>query len=121
MRKRKGVLVAGVALIWLTGGCCGQPGLFDRLGGSLKTVQSFYEPLLQENLGDERVRRAVVAADTTLMLAGELQKQWCPDPRRAEQLELQTKEAGKLAQEAGVVQAGANQSSGSGDSTGAKQ
>ena len=121
MRRRKGVLIAGLTLIWLTGGCCGQPGVFDRLGSSLKTVQSFYGPLLQENLGDERVRRAVVAADTTLMLAGELQKQWCPAPQKAEQLELQTKEAGKLAQEAGIVQTGASQSSDSGDSTGAKQ
>ena len=42
---------------------------------------------------DARLRQAVVAADTTLLLAGELQRQWCPDPQKTEQLELQTQEA----------------------------
>ena len=97
-------------LLWLMSGCCGQPGIFQKVHQSLLTVQSFYDPLVQEVNGqDERIRRAVVAADTTLLLAGELQKQWCPDPGQAQQLELQTGEAQKLAQEAGVPGAAAAQ------------
>ncbi len=73
-------------LLWLLSGCCGQPGIFQKVHRSLLTVQSFYDPLVQEISGqDERVQRAVVAADTTLLLAGELQKQWCPDPGQAQQ------------------------------------
>jgi len=74
------------------------------------TVQRFYEPLIREDLGrNETVRRAVVAADTTLLLAGALQQQWCPNPKEAEQLDLQGREAKKLALEAGVVQTGASE------------
>jgi len=48
----------------------------------------------------------VVVADTTLLLAGELQSQWCPDPAQTEQLALQTREAQSLAEAAGVKAAG---------------
>jgi hypothetical protein len=97
-RRWAGVL----ALVWLLGGCCAHPGLFDNLERSLKTVQSYYEPLLQEGLAKDQVRRAVVAADTALLLAGELQRQWCPDPQAVDQLALQVKAAEKMAREAGV-------------------
>lgn len=89
--------------LWFAAGCCANPEVFQKVQGSLETVQNFYGPLVQQDLSqDERLQRAVVAADTTLLLAGELQRQWCPDPGKAKQLELQVGEAQKLAQEAGV-------------------
>jgi hypothetical protein len=39
-------------------------------------------------------------------LAGELQRQRCPEPGKAEQLEIQTREAQTRAREAGVKEAG---------------
>jgi hypothetical protein len=86
----------------LVAGCCSNPGVFQKVETSLETIQNFYDPLIQGNLQDDRVKQAVVAADTTLLLAGELQKQWCPDPNQVQQLELQTGEAQGLAQKAGV-------------------
>ncbi|MFH1595028.1 MAG: hypothetical protein ABIG94_01475 [Pseudomonadota bacterium] len=94
------------ALVWLSG-CCAHPGVFEKVHRSLVTVQTFYGPMLEgEWQLNDKVRRAVVAADTTLLLAGELQRQWCPDPGQAKQLEIQTQEARNLAQEAGVAAAG---------------
>ena len=99
----------GLALV-LAAGCCQNPGLFQKVQRSLETVQSYYSPLLAEQWqNDERMRRAVVAADTTLLLAGELQSQWCPDPAQAEQLELQAREARALARDAGVKAAGVSE------------
>lgn len=90
-------------LLWLVAGCCSHPEIFQKVQGSLETVQNFYAPLVQQDLSkNESLKRAVVAADTTLLLAGELQQQWCPDQSKAQQLELQVGEAQKLAQEAGV-------------------
>jgi hypothetical protein len=95
-----------LALIGLSG-CCSYPGVFNKVHRSMVAVQDFYGPLLQgEWEQNDKVRLAVVAADTTLLLAGELQKQWCPDPGQAQQLELQAQQATKLAQEAGVAAAG---------------
>lgn len=91
-----------MALAGWTGGCCSNPGVFQKVDHSLRTVQAYYEPLLSEDLMNDKVRRAVVAADTTLLLAGELQAQWCPPVTALKQVELQTAEAQKLAQEAGV-------------------
>ena len=108
MRKIRWLWVA--ALVWLSGGCCGHPGVFQKVHDSMMTVQSFYDPLIQQDWTKmRRCRQAVVAADTTLLLAAELQRQWCPDPDKAQQLELQAQEAKKLAQEAGLVEAGASQ------------
>ncbi|MBW1991016.1 MAG: hypothetical protein JRI59_02610 [Deltaproteobacteria bacterium] len=108
-RRRPGAgWVAALGLTVLVTGCCAHPGIFQKVEKSLQTVQSYYEPLLSEDLMNERVRRAVVAADTTLLLAAELQKQWCPAEAAVEQLELQAEVARKLAQEAGV-QAAAGQ------------
>ncbi len=108
MRKGKwcGLLLL---LGWLAAGCCDHPGIFQKVQGSLETVQGFYDTLLglegwQQN---DRLKQAVVAADTTLMLAGELQQQWCPNQNQVQQLELQTGAARKLAQEAGVTGAAA--------------
>lgn len=102
MRKQRWFCWA-VLLLWLVSGCCAHPEIFQKVHNSLETVQSFYGPLTQQDLGqDERLQRAVVAADTTLLLAGELQRQWCPEQGKAQQLELQVGEAQKLAQEAGV-------------------
>jgi len=83
--------------------------VFDRVHESMVTVQRFYEPLLQDLGGNGAVQQAVVAADTTLLLAATLQQQWCPNPEEAKQLELQAQEAKKLAREAGVVESGASQ------------
>ncbi len=99
----------GLALV-LAAGCCQNPGLFQKVQRSLETVQSYYSPLLEEQWqNDERMRRAVVAADTTLLLAGELQSQWCPDASQAEQLALQAREAQALARDAGVKAAAASE------------
>lgn len=104
MRKSLGAV--GLALI-LAAGCCQNPGLFQKVQRSLEAVQGYYGPLLAADWQkDENLRRAVVAADTTLLLAGELQNQWCPEASQAEQLELQVKAAQALAQEAGVEGAG---------------
>lgn len=106
MRKSLGAM--GLALV-LAAGCCQNPGLFQKVQRSLETVQSYYSPLLGEQWqNDEKLRRAVVAADTTLLLAGELQRQWCPDAAQAEQLALQVREAQALARDAGVKGAGAS-------------
>lgn len=94
--------MAAMALAGLLTGCCSHPGVFQKLEHSLKTVQGYYEPLLAEDLMNDKVRQAVVAADTTLLLAGELQAQWCPPANAVEQVELQMAEAKKLAEEAGV-------------------
>ncbi len=104
MRKRW--MVMGLALV-LAAGCCRHPGVFQKVQRSLETVQSYYSPLLAEEWHqDERLRLAVVAADTTLLLAGELQRQWCPDAAKTEQLALQAREAQALAKNAGVKAAG---------------
>jgi len=108
MRKNRWLWVA--ALVWLSGGCCGHVGVFQKIHDSMMTVQAFYDPLIQQDLGQNKtVQQAMVAADTALLLASELQRQWCPDPDKAKQLELQAQEAKKLAQEAGLVEAGASQ------------
>ncbi len=88
--------------VWLVVGCCSNPGVFGKVSDSLRLVQSYYDPLLKGDLGDERVRQAVVAADTTLLVAGELQKQWCPDEKAVEQLLLQVKETEELRRQAGI-------------------
>ncbi len=91
-------------------GCCSHPGVFSRLEQSLTTVQKYYEPLVKE-LGEtpvkDKVEQAVVAADTTLLLIGELQRQWCPPIQAVEQVVLAAAEAERLAQEAGMQGNGA--------------
>jgi hypothetical protein len=108
MRKKRW---CWLLLLWLglAAGCCGHPELFQRVQGALDTVQGFYDTLLQQEgwQQNDQLRQVVVAADTTLMLAGELQQQWCPDPNQVQQLELQAGEAQKLAQGAGVPTAAA--------------
>jgi len=92
-------------LMWLSG-CCSHPGVFDKLHQSMVAVQNFYGPLIDGQLEqNDKLHMAVVAADTTLLLAGELQQQWCPDPEQAAQVELQAKQAESLAQAAGVAAA----------------
>jgi hypothetical protein len=96
-------------LLWLLSGCCAHPELFQKVQGSLDTVQGFYDTLLQLEgwQQNDQLRQVVVVADTTLMLAGELQQPWCPDPGQTQQVELQAGEAQKLAQAAGVPSAAA--------------
>jgi hypothetical protein len=100
----------GVAvLIWLGSGCCAYPGLLEKVHASMTMVQRFYDPLVQQRPGQNgMVPQALVAADTTLLLAAALQQQWCLSPDKTEQLELQAQEARKLAQAAGVAEAGAS-------------
>ena len=108
MRKSRWLWV--MVLVGLSGGCCAHPGLFEKVHETMVMIQRFYDPLIQQDLGQKGiVQQAVVAADTTLLLAGELQQQWCPNPGNAQQLDLQAQEARKLAQAAGVVEAGASQ------------
>jgi hypothetical protein len=107
MRKSRWLWVA--ALAWLGGIGCANPELSQKVHKSMVTVQTFYDPLIQQELGqNKKVQQAIVAADTTLLLASELQRQWSPNPDQAKQLELQAQEAKKLAQEAGVAEAGAS-------------
>jgi hypothetical protein len=102
---KKGSWIGVAALIWLSGGCCDHPGLFQKVHESMVTVQSFYDPLIRQDLNNNgTAKQAVVAADTTLLLASHLQEQWCPNPDKAAQVELLAQEAKKLAQEAGVTQ-----------------
>jgi hypothetical protein len=104
-RASRSKWAAIIALAGLLCGCCSHPGVFQQVERSFKAVQDYYGPLVEELEGDlmnDKVRRAVVAADTTLLLAAELQAQWCPPVQAAEQLELQAAEAQKLAEEAGV-------------------
>lgn len=105
MKKGRWLWVA--ALVCLSGGCCNHPGLFQKVHDSMALVQSFYDPLIRQDLDrNETAKQAVLAADTTLLLAGELQKQWCPNPSQAKQLELQAQEAKQLARDAGVAEGG---------------
>jgi len=84
--------------------------VFQKIHASMVTVQHFYDPLISRDIDrGELVQQAMVAADTTLLLASELQQQWCPNPGEAEQLELQAQAAKRLAQEAGVVEARTSQ------------
>jgi hypothetical protein len=105
MRKRQWALPLALAgLLW---GCATDPTLFPKLQQSLQTVQAYYDPLLKQwGADDEKVQMAVVAADTTLKMISDLQKQWRPDPKAVEQAQLQTAQAVKLAQQAGVPEAG---------------
>jgi hypothetical protein len=107
MRTGRWWVLAGT-LALVSGGCCGHPGWFQAVHRSMLTVQGYYDPLIK-GVGDRdnRWQEAVVAADTTLLLASALQQQWCPDASQAQQLALQAREAQKLAQEAGVKEAGA--------------
>lgn len=101
---RLGFLVLLLAGLLLTG-CCENPGIFGQVNQSMSAVQGFYDPLVGQFLDDQTndtVKAAVVAADTALMIGGELQKQFCPDPKQAEQLALQAQQAQQLAQQAGV-------------------
>ncbi len=110
MRKLRLLWVA--ALVWFSAGCCANPGLFQKINRSMDLVQSYYDPLIKDGWNrPDQWQKAVVAADTTLLLAGELQQQWCPDPTKTQQLELQAQEAKKLAQQIGVTGAGATSAS----------
>jgi hypothetical protein len=95
-----------MAATLLVGGCCSHPGVFGQLEQSLKTVQACYEPLVQsltEEPVNEKVRAAMVAADTTLLLLAQLQAQWCPALSAVEQVRLQAEAVRQLAEEAGVT------------------
>jgi hypothetical protein len=117
MRKTPWLWVL-LLVLWLAG-CCSQPGVFQKLHNSLTTVQGFYDPLLGAGEGQgETWRQAVVAADSALLLAGELQQQWCPDLQAAQQVELQTQTAVQLAQAVGVGEAGLKPASGTGNNQG---
>jgi hypothetical protein len=108
MRKDTWFWVA--ALAWLSGSCCAHPGLFQKAQESVMAVQGFYDPLINQDFDRNVIaKQALVAADTTLLLASELQKQWCPNPNKAEQLDLQAQEAKQLAREAWICEAGVSQ------------
>jgi len=96
--------LVSLALVFLAG-CCGNPGIFQKVGNSMSAVQSFYDPLLGQFLDDQtndQARTAMVAADTALLLGGALQNQFCPQPGPVEQFTLQAQEAQNLAARAGV-------------------
>ena len=99
------LVLAGLLL--LLAGCCGKPGNFGKVQDAVGLVNGFYDPLVAE-LGspgsevDNKVKLAVVAADTALGLAAAIEKANCPSAGQVEQLELQAKSAQELADQAGV-------------------
>lgn len=92
-------LILGLALM----GCCSNPGVFDKINSNVKKVQTYYDPLVakvQNATGSGKVapvaaiaKEALVASDTVLLLAGELQTMNCPPEGKVEQLDLQTEQA----------------------------
>ena len=46
---RKGIWLWVAVLIGVCGGCCANPGLFQKVHDSMVTVQSFYDPLIQQD------------------------------------------------------------------------
>lgn len=102
---KKMIWAAALAALLLLAGCCDNPGVFGKVNQSMNAVQSFYDPLVGQFLDDKTngtVQAAVMAADAALKIGGELQNQFCPDPRQVEQFVLQAQQAQKLAQQAGV-------------------
>ena len=107
MGRGKGLLL--VALAWLAAGCCSNPGIFGKVEAGLRTVQTVYDPLLGKYFDDptnEKVGLALASADSALVIFDQMQKQWCPDPKAAAQLEQQAEVTKKLAAAAGVAPAG---------------
>jgi len=102
VRGSWGGLAMGLVLAGLAGGCCNNPGVFGKVDQSLRLAQAYYDPLLKQDLKEGRVHQAVVAADTTLLLAGQLQQMWCPSTQAVEQLQIQAQQFQNLVQEAGV-------------------
>jgi len=105
----KGKVVWLLTLVWLAAGCCGNPGIFGKVEAGLKTVQTVYDPLLGkyfENPTNEKVGLALASADSALVIFDQIQKQWCPDPKAAAQLQQQAEVTKKLAAAAGVAPAG---------------
>ncbi|MBM4301635.1 MAG: hypothetical protein FJ121_08910 [Deltaproteobacteria bacterium] len=100
------ILVLAGLLILLTG-CCDKPGNFGKVKGAVGLVNGFYDFLVGQ-LGspgsqvDDKVRLAVVAADTALALADVIEKQKCASAGQIEQLDLQAQAAQELAGQAGV-------------------
>lgn len=91
--------------VFVFAGCCGNPGVFNKVSQSMKSIQFFYDPLVGKYLDDKTnttVQAAVVSADTALAIAGALQDQFCPDPQQVAQLELQAQQAKEQAEKAGV-------------------
>ena len=56
MRKKRWFGLA--ALLWLVAGCCDHPEIFQKVQGSLETVQSFYGPLIQQDLSQNEQSEA---------------------------------------------------------------
>ena len=99
-------LMCLLVLLALLAGCCSNPGAFGTAERTVKSVQGYYNSLLSGLVNGEAndyIGMAAVAADTTLLLADAIQKQWCPDPGAVAQLELQAQQAKKLAEQAGAV------------------
>jgi hypothetical protein len=101
------LLLVMALVMLLLAGCCDKPGNFGKVQAAVGLVNGFYDPLVAE-LGspgsdvDNKVKLAVVAADTALGLADAIEKANCPSAGQVEQLELQAKAAHELADQAGV-------------------
>lgn len=94
-------------VLLLLAGCCDKPGNFGKVQGAVELVNGFYDPLVAQ-LGspgsdvEDKVKLAVVAADTALGLADAIEKVKCASAGQVEQLALQAQAAQKLADQAGV-------------------
>lgn len=101
------LLLLMAVVMLLLAGCCDKPGNFGKVKAAVGLVNGFYDPLVAE-LGspgsevDNKVKLAVVAADTALGLADAIEKANCPSAGQVEQLELQSEAAQELADQAGV-------------------
>lgn len=109
-RSNKGfalLLLLSLVVMLLAAGCCDKPGNFGKVKAAVGLVNGFYDPLVAE-LGspgsqvDDKVKLAVVAADTALGLADAIEKAKCASAGQVEQLDLQAQAAQKLADQAGI-------------------
>jgi hypothetical protein len=99
-------VLAMLALVLTPMGCiCKYPNVTGKVQGTLATGHTFYDALVKkflDNKTDATVHGAVISADLALAMAGQLQKQWCPDPALVAQAEKMMADAKAKAGAAGV-------------------
>jgi hypothetical protein len=81
-------------------GCCDHPQAFKRAQDSMLIIQGVYDPLVGAYLADQTngyLKAGLVAADTALALAGQIQAAKCATPQEADQLALQAQQVAAAA------------------------
>jgi hypothetical protein len=105
MMELKTVLMMVALVPAILAGCCQYPSALKTAQSATKTIQSVYDPLVSANLSDQtnnKVKLALVAADTALALSGTIQDAKCATPQQAAQLELQAQQVKEAATAARV-------------------